>query len=193
MREMAKEYAAKTDEALTLEHELSSLKATATADVERLQEETMMLRAELEHSGKRMAEMQAEREANLELIHGLEGQMREVEGREVVDERLNEMAVELQQARHDATAFRAIAENADTLCLEKDRLAADNEVLSLRLGQLEAALSAEKAALGHGNQRQKIQYHLRLKQELEEMRHECTVLLRERFHLEQCIRYVCAN
>ena len=25
-------------------------------------------------------------------------------------------------------------------------------------------------------------------QELEEMRHECMVLLREKFHLEQCIR-----
>jgi hypothetical protein len=31
-------------------------------------------------------------------------------------------------------------------------------------------------------------YHLKLKQELEELRHEATVLLRERFHLQQCIR-----
>eukprot|EP00882_Tetradesmus_deserticola_P023812 GHRQ01025943.1.p2 GENE.GHRQ01025943.1~~GHRQ01025943.1.p2 ORF type:complete len:114 (-),score=38.68 GHRQ01025943.1:368-709(-) len=43
--------------------------------------------------------------------------------------------------------------------------------------------------LGHSNPRQKIQYHLKLKQELEELRHEATVLLRERFHLQQCIRY----
>lgn len=42
---------------------------------------------------------------------------------------------------------------------------------------------------GHSNQKQKIQYHLRLKQELEELRHEVTVLLREKFHLEQCVRY----
>lgn len=42
--------------------------------------------------------------------------------------------------------------------------------------------------LGHNNSKQKIQYHLRLKQELEEMRAECTVLLREKFALEQCIR-----
>lgn len=42
--------------------------------------------------------------------------------------------------------------------------------------------------LGHSNSRQKIQYHLKLKQELEELRHEATVLLRERFHLQQCIR-----
>ena len=43
--------------------------------------------------------------------------------------------------------------------------------------------------LGHNNSKQRIQYHLRLKQELEEMRHECMQLLRERFHLEQCIRW----
>ena len=42
--------------------------------------------------------------------------------------------------------------------------------------------------MGHNNPKQKIQYHLRLKQELEEMRHECMLLLRERFHLEQCVR-----
>lgn len=42
--------------------------------------------------------------------------------------------------------------------------------------------------LGHGNAKQKIQYHLRLKEELEELRHQCLLLLRERFQLEQCIR-----
>lgn len=42
--------------------------------------------------------------------------------------------------------------------------------------------------LGHNNSKQRIQYHLRLKQELEEMRNECMQLLRERFHLEQCVR-----
>lgn len=46
------------------------------------------------------------------------------------------------------------------------------------------------SGMGHNNPRQKIQYHLRLKQELEEMRHECMLLLRERFHLEQCVRYL---
>lgn len=47
----------------------------------------------------------------------------------------------------------------------------------------------DAGVLGHNNPKQKIQYHLRLKQELEELRNECTVLLRERLHLEQCIRY----
>lgn len=50
----------------------------------------------------------------------------------------------------------------------------------------------DAGALGHNNPKQKIQYHLRLKQELEELRNECTVLLRERLHLEQCIRYACS-
>ena len=31
-------------------------------------------------------------------------------------------------------------------------------------------------------------YACRLKQELEEMRHQCTVLLRDKFSLEQCVR-----
>lgn len=44
------------------------------------------------------------------------------------------------------------------------------------------------SGLGHNNPKQKIQYHLRLKQELEEMRRECMALLRERFHLEQAVR-----
>jgi len=43
--------------------------------------------------------------------------------------------------------------------------------------------------LGHTNSKQPIQYHLRLKNELEEMRSECVGLLKERFHLEQCIRF----
>lgn len=34
---------------------------------------------------------------------------------------------------------------------------------------------AAASGLGHNNAKQKIQYHLRLKQELEEMRAECTV------------------
>ncbi|KAL0038494.1 hypothetical protein WJX77_008466 [Trebouxia sp. C0004] len=44
--------------------------------------------------------------------------------------------------------------------------------------------------LGHANPKQKIQYHLRWKQELETIRKECTVLLRERYMLEQCVRYL---
>ena len=63
-------------------------------------------------------------------------------------------------------------------------------VASPFIAQMETDLRAAEASggLGHNNARQKIQYHLRLKQELEEMRCECTSLLKERFKLEQCIR-----
>ena len=43
--------------------------------------------------------------------------------------------------------------------------------------------------VGHNNPKQGIQYHLRLKGELEELRRECTRLLRDKFHLEECVRY----
>ena len=46
----------------------------------------------------------------------------------------------------------------------------------------------DTAGLGHSNEKQKLQYHLRLKLQLEQMRHQCLVILRERFQLEQCIR-----
>lgn len=42
--------------------------------------------------------------------------------------------------------------------------------------------------LGHTNSKQPIQYHLRLKNELEELRSECIGLLKEKFQLEQCVR-----
>ena len=46
----------------------------------------------------------------------------------------------------------------------------------------------DTAGLGHSNPAQKIQYHLRLKLQLEQMRHQCTLLLKDRFRLEQCVR-----
>ena len=46
----------------------------------------------------------------------------------------------------------------------------------------------DTAGLGHNNPAQKIQYHLRLKLQLEQMRHQCILLLKDRFRLEQCVR-----
>ncbi|GLI64252.1 hypothetical protein VaNZ11_007454, partial [Volvox africanus] len=76
-----------------------------------------------------------------------------------------------------------------TAVLELRRLTDENDHLVTRMMKLEEDLK-EQSALGHNNHKQKIQYHLRLKQELEELRHECTVLLRDKFQLEQCIRYL---
>jgi hypothetical protein len=47
--------------------------------------------------------------------------------------------------------------------------------------------------IGHHNPKQTIQYHIRLKQELEELRRECTRLLRDKFQLENCIRYLASR
>ena len=79
--------------------------------------------------------------------------------------------------------------------LEVERLADDNALLANRLEQMQLDLrellaTGSASGLGHANPRQKIQYHLKLKQELEELRHECTLLLREKFSLEQCVRYL---
>ncbi|GFH25807.1 uncharacterized protein HaLaN_23835 [Haematococcus lacustris] len=98
-------------------------------------------------------------------------------------------------AKAEAAAWRGRAQAADTQVLEMSRLQDENMVLTKRLAQMEIDIkeimgTSTSSALGHNNNKQKIQYHLRLKQELEEMRHECTVLLRERFHLEQCVRYL---
>ena len=46
---------------------------------------------------------------------------------------------------------------------------------------------------GHSNPRQKLHYHLKQKQELVKLRAEATTLLRERFALEQCVRFLAAR
>lgn len=53
--------------------------------------------------------------------------------------------------------------------------------------------SALLAGGGHSNPRQKLHYHLRQKQELVELRAEATALLRDRFALEQCVRFLAAR
>ncbi|GAX80456.1 hypothetical protein CEUSTIGMA_g7895.t1 [Chlamydomonas eustigma] len=93
------------------------------------------------------------------------------------------------QASQEAARYSRAAETAR---LEMQRLSDENACVVACMKKMEININdlLGKSELGHSNQRQKIQYHLRLKQELEEMRHECTVLLREKFHLEQCIRYL---
>ncbi len=98
----------------------------------------------------------------------------------------------LRMSQQEAQHHRHMAQQAEAALLENRRLSDDNAVLASRMKQLQVDLQelTDSGVLGHNNPKQKIQYHLRLKQELEELRNECTVLLRERFHLEQCIRYL---
>eukprot|EP00798_Chlamydomonas_sp_ICE-L_P022941 gene22941-30121_t len=99
-----------------------------------------------------------------------------------------------QAAEREAARQKRAAQQAGAVAFEVERLTAENCLLSNQLQTMQTDLrdymDTNSAALGHNNPRQKIQYHLRLKQELEEMRHECTVLLREQFLLEQCVRYL---
>lgn len=80
---------------------------------------------------------------------------------------------------------------AEAAVLESRRLQDENHSLNSSVVRLQQDLAEinSSLAIGHSNKNQKIQYHLRLKQELEEMRTELTVLLKDRFLLEQCIRY----
>ena len=53
---------------------------------------------------------------------------------------------------------------------------------------MEGELDRTTSLLGHSNPAQRLQYHRRLKSDLEAMRRDCTTMLRERFGLEQCVR-----
>ncbi|KAK9807523.1 hypothetical protein WJX72_001550 [[Myrmecia] bisecta] len=72
------------------------------------------------------------------------------------------------------------------------RLACENDMLNERVRAYEREVEDLVAAgnLGHSNPKQKLQYHVRWKEELEAMRKQLTGLLRERFQLEQCVRYL---
>ncbi|KAK9830175.1 hypothetical protein WJX72_010143 [[Myrmecia] bisecta] len=108
------------------------------------------------------------------------------------NEQVAAMQARLDQAEQEAEYHRHLAERSENVMLEMQRLADDNKLLTVRMKQMEIDIKelTNTSGLGHNNSKQKIQYHLRLKQELEEMRHECMLLLRERFNLEQCVRYL---
>eukprot|EP00775_Hariotina_reticulata_P006580 gene6580-6808_t len=114
-----------------------------------------------------------------------------------MQEEVNEARQRTAAAEAEAADARDLAGRSATLVLEMGRLQDENTVLGKRLDQmaddLKELLGTSSSGLGHSNPRQKIQYHLKLKQELEELRHEATVLLKERFHLQQCIRYLAAR
>lgn len=76
------------------------------------------------------------------------------------------------------------------LGLELGRLSEENTMLRARLKGMEEELMRTKDLLGHSNPAQKLQYHRKLKQQLEATRAEASSSLLERFALEQCVRYL---
>lgn len=100
----------------------------------------------------------------------------------------------VSRAEAAAQKYKAELKRGEAVKAEMARLMEENEVLVRRTQELDAdvrgLLTSNSSVLGHHNPKQKIQYHLKLKQDFEELKKECTNLLREKFHLEQCIRYL---
>ena len=116
---------------------------------------------------------------------------------EVLKEALREAERKVNESQKLAAQYRHQLKHSDTLKLEMERLECENSHLHRRSEQLSADVSglmmSSGTHLGHHNNKQKIQYHLKLKTELEELRKEYTVLSREKFKLEQAIRYMAAR
>lgn len=72
-------------------------------------------------------------------------------------------------------------------CLEDQ-----NRALNERIAHFEEELLQTQEMLGHKNSQQRIQYHKKLKQNLETIRKEATNALREKFQLENAVRYLAA-
>ena len=134
--------------------------------------------------------MLLDREAQL---RGLESQ--QLAASRHLGDQVQSLTTALDKANEKALRAEHAAVAAEAAVLESRRLQDENQSLNLNLSKLQQDLIEinNSLSIGHNNSKQKIQYHLRLKQELEEMRTELTILLKDRFLLEQCIRYLSAK
>lgn len=116
---------------------------------------------------------------------------------DILKESLREAERKVSEAQKLAAEYRHQLRHSNTIKLEMERLEEENMHLHTRTTQLSADMSglmhSSGSFLGHHNSKQKIQYHLKLKTELEEMRQQYTILSREKFKLEQAIRYMAAR
>ena len=116
---------------------------------------------------------------------------------DILKEALREAERKVNESQKLAAQYRHQLRNSDAMRLEVQRLEEENLHLHKRSEQLNAdvtgLMQSSGSLLGHHNSKQKIQYHLKLKTELEEMRQQYTILSREKFKLEQAIRYMAAR
>ena len=91
---------------------------------------------------------------------------------------------------HDTVVYRRLPATAFSLYIRA--LEEENSALVARNSQFEKELLDTREMLGHKNAQQRIQYHKKLKTKLEEMRREATSALRDRFQLENAVRYLSA-
>ncbi|GIL78740.1 hypothetical protein Vretimale_367 [Volvox reticuliferus] len=183
------------DETYTLSEGLDKAREQIrTLQLQEIQMES--LRQELEAMCLRLQDTEARNEVLQNQVAVMEGRvatMTPICSRAKLDDQVRALSEALEKSHlrsnelEDQVRRNVLLEH--TAVLELRRLTDENDHLVNRMMKLEEDLK-EQSALGHNNHKQKIQYHLRLKQELEELRHECTVLLRDKFQLEQCIRYL---
>ncbi|KFM27361.1 hypothetical protein F751_4631 [Auxenochlorella protothecoides] len=113
--------------------------------------------------------------------------------RDLVRAREDARPVQLMLVHVRETPQEALASSPRELAwlqIECQRLGEENEALAAAAEAMQEELRASAALLRHSNPNQKIQYTQRLKLELEALRKECAAVTRERFTLEQCIRYL---
>ncbi|KXZ51419.1 hypothetical protein GPECTOR_12g381 [Gonium pectorale] len=189
------EAAATREEALILVTDLDQARSQLRHH-ERQEQEMDNMRQELEQMFSRLQEAEASNAGLRSQIMEMQGSiasMTPICSRAKLDDQVRALSEALEAAHRRTAALEQKLQHdvllEATAGLELRRLTEENDHLVARLQKMETDLK-EQSVLGHNNHRQKIQYHLRLKQELEELRHECTVMCREKFQLEQCIRYL---
>eukprot|EP00210_Caulerpa_lentillifera_P003231 g3086.t1 len=165
------------------------------------------MRAEVNASQAKFTQARREKEELNNQLQNALGRLAFYEGPEadgaelgevgMLKESLREAQRKVSEAQKLSAVYRKQLKQSETMKLELERLAAENSHLSSRTKKLDAdvlgLMQASGSNLGHHNQKQKIQYHLKLKTELEELRKQYTVLSREKFKLEQAVRYLAAR
>ncbi|KAK9811189.1 hypothetical protein WJX73_009123 [Symbiochloris irregularis] len=184
--------------AMGLTADLSAARSKATAQ----EQEVLALQAQLQQVAQaRQAEAGSRAQANGEasaeaqqtisslqedLSHAREAQQVE-ESRRLSDSgELAKLQVQLRMMEESRENYHG------SIASELLRLSHDNDMLRAKCRAYEEDVQrlVDTSSLGHSNPKQKLQYHLRWKQDLEAMRKETTTLLTERFQLEQCVRYL---
>lgn len=181
------------------ESQIRSLKLEPTS-IKELRSEVAAAQAIANSARKQneiLKEQLRETKGRLAFFEGTNPEHDEMDEVEVLKEALREAERKVNDSQRLAAQYRQQLRHSDTVKLEMERLEEENLHLHRRSEQLSADMTglmqSSGSFLGHHNSRQKIQYHLKLKTELEEMRQQYTILSREKFKLEQAIRYMAAR
>ncbi|KAK9862945.1 hypothetical protein WJX84_004031 [Apatococcus fuscideae] len=203
-RTLAAEEAAQaaSQEAASAKQRLDDLQVGSSDITAKLQEERAAAAGVRDQA--REIELQATKEEIEQLYRALEiadGRVAKAEQQAAsahergAQEKMAELQEQIEAVGKESQRHIELSDKRKMLKSELRRLEDENSMQRDRITQMEHDLKEllNTKELGHNNPKQKIQYHLRLKQELEEMRSQCMLFLRERYYLEQCVRYLAAK